>query len=161
MEVSNKRLYSVLSRILLLSVAVAAGGLIGTAQTSESAAAAGEKPYVIEYYYKVKWGHAQEFIALFKKNHYPVLKKELEMGRIVKISATTPRYHTTEDGRWDYRITLVFRDAAAANDDFDEQALIRKLFPDQETYKREEQKRFEILDAHWDLPTRPLDLDAP
>ncbi len=29
------------------------------------------KPFVIEYYYKAKWGHADEFLQLFKKNHYP------------------------------------------------------------------------------------------
>jgi len=28
--------------------------------------------------------------------------------------------------------------------------MIKQLYPDQETYKKEEQRRFEILDAHWD-----------
>jgi len=46
-----------------------------------------------------------------------------------------------------------------ANQDFDEKALIRQLFPDQESYRREEQRRFEILQAHWDLPIKPLDLN--
>jgi len=36
--------------------------------------------------------------------------------------------------------------------------LAKQLYPDQETYKREEQRRFEILDAHWDIPIKPLDL---
>src|SRR5215510_9024930 len=71
-----------------------------------------DKPYVIEYYYKTKWGHADEFIALFKKNHYPVLKKEIEGGRILKVFADAPRYHSTEDGRWDYRTTIIFKNAA-------------------------------------------------
>jgi hypothetical protein len=35
----------------------------------------------------------------------------------------------------------------------------KTLFPDQESYKREEQRRFEILLAHWDLPVRSLDLN--
>src|SRR5947199_6816772 len=42
-----------------------------------------DTPFVVEYYYKAKWGHANEFIALFKKNHYPLLKKEIELGRIM------------------------------------------------------------------------------
>ena len=121
---------------------------------------AGDKPYVIEYYYKAKWGHAEEFIALFKKNHYPVLKKEIELGRIVKVFAEVPRYHTTEDGRWDFRTTIVFKNAQIANDNFDSAALIKQLYPDQESYKKEEQRRFEILDAHWDLPIKDFDLDA-
>ncbi len=114
----------------------------------------------VEYYYKAKWGHAEEFLALFKKNHYPVLKKEIELGRMLKVSMTAPRYHATEDGRWDYRVTIVFKSAAIANDNFDSAPLIKQLYPDQETYKKEEQRRFEILDAHWDLPLKDIDLEA-
>jgi len=130
------------------------------AQQSAMAAEGKEQPYVIEYYYKAKWGHAEEFLSLFKKNHYPVLKKEMELGRMLKVSMTVPRYHTTEDGRWDYRVTIVFKNAAIANDNFDSSALIKQLFPDQESYKKEEQHRFEILEAHWDLPIRDVDLDT-
>ena len=130
------------------------------AQQSAMAAEGKEQPYVIEYYYKAKWGHAEEFLSLFKKNHYPVLKKEMELGRMLKVSMTVPRYHTTEDGRWDYRVTIVFKSAAIANDNFDSSALIKQLFPDQENYKKEEQRRFEILEAHWDVPIKSVDLDA-
>jgi hypothetical protein len=119
-----------------------------------------DKPFVVEYYYKAKWGHADEFIALFKKNHYPVLKKEIEMGRILKVTGVAPRYHTTEDGRWDYRMTIVFKNVEIANDNFDTASLLKQLFPDQDTYKREEQRRFEILDGHWDVPIKDVDLEA-
>jgi hypothetical protein len=118
-----------------------------------------EDPYVVEYYYKTKWGHAEEFLALFKKNHYPVLKKEMELGRILRVSMTAPRLHSTEDGRWDYRVTIVFKSAAIANDNFDSEAILRQLYPDQDSYKKEEQRRFEILDAHWDLPIKDVVLD--
>jgi hypothetical protein len=130
------------------------------ARQSAMAAEGKEQPFVIEYYYKAKWGHAEEFLALFKKNHYPVLKKEIELGRMLRVSMTVPRYHTTEDGRWDYRVTIVFKSAAIANDNFDSSTMVKQLYPDQETYKKEEQRRFEILDAHWDLPIKDLDLDA-
>ncbi len=130
------------------------------AQARASAQSANDKPYVIEYYYKAKWGHAEEFIALFKKNHYPVLKKEIELGRILKVFAQVPRYHATEDGRWDFRTTIVFKNAQVANDNFDSAPLLKQLFPDQDSYKKEEQRRFEILDAHWDVPIKDFDLDA-
>ena len=129
-------------------------------QDSPATTSAQDKPFVVEYYYKVKWGHADEFITLFKKNHFPLLKKQVEMGRMLAVSAVAPRYHTTEDGRWDYRVTIVFKNAAVANNGFDEKALIEQLYPDQATYKREEQRRFEILDAHWDLPIKDVDLNA-
>ncbi len=136
-------------------------GLSGAdAKQSAMAASASDQPYAIEYYYKAKWGHADEFLALFKKNHYPVLKKEMELGRMLKVSMVTPRYHMTEDSRWDYRVTIVFKNAAIANDNFDSSTIIKQLYPDQDTYKKEEQRRFEILDAHWDLPIKDVDLDA-
>ena len=128
--------------------------------TPAAALPADDRPFVVEYYYKAKWGHADEFIALFKKNHYPVLKREIEMGRILRVFATAPRYHSTEDGRWDYRTTIIFKNAEVAHDNFDTPALLKQMFPDQESYKREEQHRFEILDAHWDVPIKDVDLDA-
>ena len=130
------------------------------AQQSKMAAEGKEQPYAIEYYYKAKWGHADEFLTLFKKNHYPVLKKETELGRMLKVSMVTPRYHMTEGERWDYRVTIVFKNAAIANDNFDSSAIIKQLCPDQETYKKEEQRRFEILEAHWDLPIKDVELDG-
>src|SRR5205807_7482535 len=105
---------------------------IGVAARQGGMAAEGkEQPYVIEYYYKAKWGHAEEFLALFKKNHYPVLKKEIELGRMLRVSMTVPRYHTTEDGRRDYRVTTVSKNAATATDKFAGSPSINQLFPDQ------------------------------
>jgi hypothetical protein len=116
------------------------------------------QPFTVEYYYKVKWGHADEFLRLFKKNHYTLLQKEVDMGRMLKVSVDQPRYHTTEDGRWDYRVTIVFKNATVANEPFEEDSLKKQLWPDQDTYNREEQRRFEILDAHWDLPVKMVDM---
>ena len=120
-----------------------------------------DQPFAIEYYYKVKWGHAQEFLRLFKKNHYPLLKKGVESGRFLKVWMDTPQLHMTEDARWDYRVTIVFKNATVANEaDPSEEALTKTLYPDQDTFQREEQRRFEVLDAHWDLPITQVDLDA-
>ncbi len=146
--------------VLAILTIFAAGQSHAIANQSSAGIEGTGQPFVIEYYYKAKWGHADEFLALFKKNHYPVLKKEMELGRILKVSMTGPRYHTTEDGRWDYRVTIVFKNAAIANDTFDNGPLIKQLYPDQESYKKEEQRRFEILDAHWDLPIKEIDLDG-
>jgi len=119
------------------------------------------QPYAIEYYYKARWGHAEEFIALFKKNHLPVLLKQVESGRFLSVTAVRPRYHTTEDGRWDYRVTIVFKNVLAAHEPPEGEAAIKRaLYPDQETFQREEQRRFEILLAHWDLPIVDDRIDA-
>jgi hypothetical protein len=123
-----------------------------TAAPSARPTARAETPFVVEYYYKAKWGFTDEFARLFLKNHFPVLKKQIESGRFLEVRAEKPRYHATEEGRWDFRVTIVFRSAAAAADGSGEDEIKKKLFPDQETYRREEQRRFEILLAHWDLP---------
>jgi hypothetical protein len=107
----------------------------------------------MEYYYKVQWGHQQEFLQLFLKNHYPLLKKIVESGRALSVKIETPANHMTEDARWDYRVAIKFKNSTVATTaNPDEEKLIKQLWPDQESYKREEQRRFEILLAHWDLP---------
>jgi hypothetical protein len=112
-----------------------------------------DQPYTMEYYYKVQWGHQQEFLQLFLKNHYPLLKKIVESGRMLSVKIETPANHMTEDARWDYRVTIEFKNSTAATTaNPDEESLMKQLWSDQETYKREEQRRFEILLAHWDLP---------
>jgi hypothetical protein len=133
--------------------------LVSSAAPVRGVAQGADKPFVVEYYYKAKWGYADEFIRLFKKNHYPVLKKQKELGRILQVSASSPKYHPTEDGRWDYRVTIVWKNAGVANDGFDAQPLIKQLFPDQDTYKKEEQRRFEIMAGHWDAPIADVDLE--
>jgi hypothetical protein len=148
----------IIARRTLFSLVIAVFGLSICCHAQSSTSG---QPFVVEYYYKTKWGHADEFLKLFKKNHYPLLKKEIEMGRMLKVWMDQPRYHTTEDGRWDFRVTIVFKNATVANEPFEEDALKKQLWPDQETYTREEQRRFEILDAHWDLPIRAVDLDKP
>lgn len=115
------------------------------------------QPYTVEYYYKVQWGHQQEFLNLFLKNHYPLLKKEVESGRMLVVKIETPANHMTEDGRWDYRVTIRFKNSTVATTaDPQEETFIKQLWPEQETYKREERRRFEILLAHWDLPVTDI-----
>ena len=54
-------------------------------------------------------------------------------------------------------MTIRFKNSTAATTaNPEEESLIKKLWPDQETYKREEQRRFEILLAHWDLPVSEI-----
>jgi hypothetical protein len=46
-----------------------------------------DEPFTIENYYKVKWGFADEFIDLWKTNHYPLLKRSQEKGDILIVTA--------------------------------------------------------------------------
>ena len=115
------------------------------------------KPYVVEFYYKVKWGHFDEFHDLYLKNHYPILKRLQRDGLIVSMSAAYPRNHAGETTRWDMRFTIVYRDILAEQEETSE-ALVKELFPDQATFTKEEQRRFELLLEHIDIPVRVDDL---
>jgi hypothetical protein len=147
----RKVLLAVLAMAFTLSLAVPL-----RAQGAPLQGGAGQ-PYSVEYYYKCQWGHQQEFLNLFLKNHYPLLKKVQSTGRILSVKIETPAYHTTEDGRWDYRVTIRFKDSTAATtSNPDEEAFMKELWPDQATYQKEEQRRFEILLGHWDLPVTDI-----
>jgi hypothetical protein len=116
-----------------------------------------DKPYVMEYYYKVQWGHQQEFLQLFLKNHFPLLREIEKSGRILALKIETPANHMTEESRWDYRVTITYKNSTVATTaNPEEESLVKKLYPDQAAYQKEEQRRFEILVAHWDLPVSDL-----
>jgi len=140
-------------RTILLPLWIA-GALFGQGAPPQGGA---DRPYNMEYYYKVQWGRQQEFLQLFLRNHYPLLKKQIETGRILSVKVETPANHMTEESRWDYRVTIRFKNSTVATTaNPDEERLIKQLWPDQDKYKREEGRRFEILLSHWDLPVTDI-----
>ena len=88
-------------RILLAALAVVfAASLAAPLQIYAQGAppqVSADQPYTIEYYYKCQWGHQAEFMELFLKNHYPLLKKIQSTGRILSVKIESPAYHTSED----------------------------------------------------------------
>jgi hypothetical protein len=146
-------------RILLFAFVVFAAAFTVNPLIAQGAPPQGgaDQPYTVEYYYKVQWGHQKEFLDLFLKNHYPLLQKITSTGRMLSVKIETPAYHTTEDGRWDYRVTIRFKNSTVATTaNPEEEAVIKELWPDQEKYRQEEQRRFEILVSHWDLPVTDI-----
>jgi hypothetical protein len=118
-----------------------------------------DAPVTAEYYYKVKWGYQDEFIELFRKNHYPVLMEQVKSGRLLKFQAFEPRFHGEGRSDWTFMTVLVFKDWQAFGDGSGTAEIIQRLYPDQEVYKREERRRFEILDAHWDVPLKLVSME--
>jgi len=112
-----------------------------------------DKPIQVAYYYKVRWGFQQEFERLFFKNHYPLLKEQKD--RIKDVQVFRPTYHGDGRSDWTFLVVITWTSWAALAS-VDEEALQRRLYPDQETFKKEEQRRFEILEAHWDVPLTPV-----
>jgi hypothetical protein len=146
-------------RFKLLTVTLIAVVLLISGNQASAQKANPAEYFKIEDYYKIKWGYTDEFIALWKKNHYPLLKKLQEKGDVISIEAETPRLHSSEESRWDLKVSVVFKTAALAFDYSIVDPYKLQLFPDQETYKKEEQRRWEIVLAHWDVTVENLPLN--
>jgi hypothetical protein len=114
-------------------------------------------PVTIAYFYRPRWGHHEEFLELFTRNHWPVLLEQLRQGRFLDVRCYVPRFHGDGRADWTVMVTITFRDWAAAETRSD-RAIAERLFPDHERYWAEERRRFEILDAHWDVPLQEVPL---
>jgi hypothetical protein len=148
LSLSNTKRYCLFTAFLFITF------LINQAQAQTADAS-----FTVENYYKVKWGFADEFISLWQKNHYPLLKKAQEKGDILEVIAEKPRLHAGEDTRWDFKVTITFKNSQLA---FDENLVTpykKALYPDLEKLKKEEQHRFELLLAHWDVLTEKIELN--
>lgn len=114
--------------------------------------------FTIENYYKVKWGYAEEFIHLWKVNHYPLLKKAIDKGDLISVEAEKPKLHSGEDTRFDFKVTLVFKNEKLAFEPNLTEPYKKQLYPDLEKLKKDEQHRFELLIAHWDVMIEKIEL---
>jgi hypothetical protein len=109
------------------------------------------------YFYKTRWGCHSEFVELFKRNHWPILREQLTSGRFLDVRMEVPRFHGDGRADWDVMVTIAYRDWAAM-EAHSEAEIAARLFPDQEAYRAEERRRFELLEAHWDTPLEPVGL---
>jgi hypothetical protein len=144
----------------VLSWAAGAGALAAAPAGSALASQASGTERTTWYFYRVQWGHQDEFLDLYQKNHHPVLKEEMKSGRITRVSTYVPTYHGDGRADWTFAVAITYRDTAAMTGPSGEEEIVRRLYPDQATFRKEEARRFEILDAHWDVPLSDLDLDT-
>jgi hypothetical protein len=139
------RAFSFLSSILLLSLAS-----IGVVAEDQQQL----EPFTVEYYYKITWGYYDEWLALYKKNHWPVLLAEMKSGYIVDVQVHEPQNYGAESHRWDVRITITFKNVLVPHGATDRSArrqqLIERLHPDRKDYEREEQRRWQLVESFWD-----------
>jgi len=103
-------------RILLAVFAVLLAASVAVPLKAQGAPpqVSGDQPYTVEYYYKCQWGHQAEFLQLFLKNHFPLLKKIQGTGRILSVKIESPTIHTSEELRWDYRVTIRYKNSTVA-----------------------------------------------
>jgi len=129
--------------------------LASTSMAAQAPAASAEATRTTWYFYTVKWGGQNEFLDLFQRNHYPLLKAQLDAGVYTRVRTYVPQNHGDGRADWTFAVELV---RAASPPAFDEAAAIARLFPDKARFDREEQRRFELLVAHWDVPLNVVDM---
>jgi hypothetical protein len=119
----------------------------------------GGTPLVIEYYYKVAPGTGAEWLALYKKNHNPVLKQLMKEGILLSEKLYERRFHS-ETPAWDFKIVMVWRDWLSLEEAHYRDPKIKiELYPHQEELARQEKRRWEITTGHWDDVLKEVPLD--
>lgn len=115
------------------------------------------QPITVAYYYRVRWGGHAEWLDLFRRNHWPILREQQRAGRFTDVRLYEPRFHGDGRADWDVMVTITYRDWAALAAHSEAELKLR-LYPDQARFVAEEARRFELLEAHWDVPLEELEL---
>ncbi len=115
-------------------------------------------PVRVLYFYRIISGHQEEFEALFAKNHYKVLKAQIDTGRFLAVDSWVPRF--AGDGRAGatFIVELTYRDWAALAERSEQPRIAARMFPDQVTYEQEETRRHQLIEAAWDVVLAPKPL---
>src|SRR5215472_11561351 len=70
----------------------------------------GLKGYEVEWVYRVRYGHIDEWWDIFRKYQLAILEREKQLGYVLDFRVYHPQLHTDEAARWDYRVEIVYRD---------------------------------------------------
>jgi len=118
-----------------------------------------QKEFTEEWVYRVQYGHKDEWFRIFKKYQLAILERQKQLGYVKQYTVWAPGLHTNEESRWDYRVIIV-RASYDAPPGQSEDEVARQLFPDQITFKQEENRRWELTTNHWDLPIHVVKIDS-
>jgi hypothetical protein len=110
-------------------------------------------------FYKLPPGRQDEWLALYKKYHYPIMKYEKEHGQVISETVYTRRAHHISPS-WDIAIVIVSPPAGKApKAEKTRGELIRYLFPDLDDYVKGERSRWALTQEHWDEQWVEVDVD--
>jgi len=140
---------------LLTLIVVPLFALAASAGVDQSTA----QPVTIEYYYRLAPGGTSEWLALYKKNHNPLLKELMKEGLLKSEKLYTRRFHA-ESPAWDYKIVMIWRDCTALDEaHIREPEILKSLYPNKEDHDQQEKRRWELTVSHWDDVLSEVSLD--
>lgn len=147
----------------LLSAAVVALTLAiwnAPAAFSQANNGAGEGQNIMSVdFYKVPPGKQDEWLALYMKYHYPIMKYEKAHGQVISETVYTRAIHQLSPS-WDFAIVIITPPPGKApKPEYTRGQLIRKLFPDLDEYVKGEKARWSLTLDHWDERWTQVDLE--
>ena len=110
-------------------------------------------------FYRIAPGHLDEWLALYKKYHYPIMQYEIKQG-LVKSETMYKRSVHELSPAWDFFVVIVYRDLDAQVEVQKERAKVMKaVFPNTADFEQGDKRRWELITEHWDekLVEVPLD----
>jgi hypothetical protein len=114
--------------------------------------------YQVEWMYRVRYGHIDEWWDLFRQIEIPILDRARELGHVLDYKIFRPTQHMDEAARWDYRVEITYKDYAASQRMGE---VGNAVFPDAAARKKVDQRRWEMTANHWDLPIYQVDPTRP
>jgi hypothetical protein len=110
-------------------------------------------------FYKVPPGRQDEWLALYKKYHYPIMQYQKAHGQVISETVYTRAIHQLSPS-WDFAIVIVAPPAEKRpKAELNRSQIIRKLFPDVEDYVKGEKARWSLTIEHWDESWTEVDID--
>ena len=110
-------------------------------------------------FYKVPPGRQDEWLALYKKWHFPIMQYQKAHGQVISETVYTRATHELSPD-WDFAIVIVAPPAdKRPKAELTRGELIRKLFPNLDEYVAGEKARWSMTLQHWDESWLEVDIE--
>jgi hypothetical protein len=148
-------------RIFLLLWSAFTLNILGSvAALAQANNGAGEgKPEVHVDFYKLPPGRQDEWLALYKKAHFPMMKWQIDHGQVTSETVYTRAVHELSPS-WDIAIVIVLPPAGQRKkSELTRAQLMRQLYPDLDEFVKEEKQRWALTLEHWDERWVEVDIE--
>jgi hypothetical protein len=145
------------SFVIILSIINILGSAVALAQANNGA---GEgKPEVHVDFYKLPPGRQDEWLALYKKAHFPMMKWQIDHGQVISETVYTRAVHELSPS-WDIAIVIVLPPAGQRKkSELTRAQLMRQIYPDLDEFVKEEKQRWALTLEHWDERWVEVDIE--
>jgi hypothetical protein len=143
--------------IVILAIGALSTGMRAAAQGGNGR---GECKQTVDIaYYKTPPGKQDEWLALYKKWHLPIMQYQIAHGAAISEKIFAAGSHSLSPS-WDFAIIVVSPAPGEGKPlPLKRSALIRQLFPNIDEYVAGEKARWALTQAHWDESLVELDPD--